>query len=637
MKKTICMLLVVLYLACTWTGVHAGAMLQEVSDKELNSEWQAKVVFPDWKGSTDNTLAMNSQYSFEGYHGQGTLCLQISDEVESFRMYVNEHAVDVSDLVPNKPCAVDISAFTENGENTLQVSSIHPAGLTEAVTVCIPYPEVLEGDAEEEGIRPETLQMISDLIECDIENGFTSAQLSIIRNGRLVYENAWGRTNSYLPDGTPCTDSAPVTTDTLYDLASVTKMFSVNYALQKLLTDGEVDLDARIKDFLGDEFVSETIQVPTDTRGEKKDPDTLPDLETIKEWKAKLTIRDLLRHQGGFPPDPKYCAPKLYKEDLEEGESYPDNPLFAGNGADEATRKATIDMICKTPLDYEPGTQTVYSDADYMILGLVVESITGEDLDSWLKKAFFEPLGLSHITYLPLKNGFTKEDCAATELNGNTRDGLLDFDGYRTETIQGEVHDEKAWYSMAGISGHAGLFSNATDLAKLAFVMLNGGYGEHRFFSRNVIDLFTAPKSEDAANWGLGWWRQGELQRAWYFGTQADSGVFGHQGWTGTLVMIDPDRRLVIVYLTNRINSPVTDNQENADKFDGNWYTAGSLGFVPQILSIGMDSEEDVTDQLQDLKEDMAAAALKLIPEGVGADSDHPASLNAASKQQLCR
>ena len=599
------------------------------------SGWQAQVVFPDWKGYTDDTLAMNSMFSFAGYHGQGTLYIRISEEVDSFHMYLNGNPVDVNGLDPGIFWPIDISSYTRNGENTLQVSNISPSNLTDAVTVYIPYPEVLKGTPEEEGIHPEAFALISDLIETDIENGFTSAQLSVIRNGRLVYENAWGRTNSYLPDGTPCTDSAPVTTDTLYDLASVSKMFGVNYALQKLLTDGDVDLDAKITDFMGEEFATETIQVLIDSNGNEKDPETLTDLETIKEWKASLTIRDLLRHQGGFPADPKYSAPKLYRQGLEEGQSYPDNPLFAGNGADEQTRQATIEMICKTPLDYEPGTKTVYSDVDYMILGLVVEKITGESLDSLIKKTFCEPLGLDHITYNPLQNGFTVNDCAATELNGNTRDGLLTFEGYRTDTIQGEVHDEKAWYCMGGVSGHAGLFSNATDLAKLAFVMLNGGCGEHRFFSTNVVDLFTAPKSADAANWGLGWWRQGDGQRVWYFGTQADSGTVGHQGWTGTLVMIDPERKLVVVYLTNKINSPVTDNRENPNQFDGNWYTASTLGFVPQILSIGMDSDQDITDQLRNLTADMVSEACKLIPDVVSPDSDHPAAKNYRSKQQL--
>jgi hypothetical protein len=187
--------------------------------------------------------------------------------------------------------------------------------------------------------------------------------------------------------------------------------------------------------------------------------------------------------------------------------------------------------------------------------------------------------------------------------------------------------------SVVGISGHAGLFANATDLAKLASVMLSGGYGEHRFFSRNVMDLFTAPKSETAGNWGLGWWRQGDGQRTWYYGTQAVSDTIGHQGWTGTLAMVDPGRNLVVIYLTNKINSPVTDNKVNANEFDGNWYTASTLGFVPQILSIGMDSDIDQTELLLDLTADMAISSLKLVPEGAG--KDHPSVRNCVSKLAL--
>ena len=459
----------------------------------------------------------------------------------------------------------------------------------------------------------------------------------MIRNGRLIYNNAWGKTNSYLPDGSPCVDSSDVTTDTLYDLASVTKMFSVNYAFQKLLTDGQVDLDAKITDFLGDEFASEAVFMSDSSPEDDNSPedDSRPDIETVRAWKAGLTIRDLLRHQGGFPASPRYCAPYVFVDNLPEGESYPENPIFAGNGADEETRQATIEMIFRTPLEYEPGTQTLYSDVDYIILGLVVEKITGKGLDEWLRESFWKPMGLSHITYKPLDNGFSPEDCAATELNGNTRDGLFEFDGYRTSTIQGEVHDELAYYNMAGVSGHAGLFSNAEDLAKLASLMLCGGCGENRFFSRNVMDVFTAPKSDSAANWGLGWWRQGDSQRVWYFGTQAGSDTVGHQGWTGTLFVIDPDRELVIVYLTNKINSPITDKYANANKFDGNWYTASTLGFVPQILSIGMDSDEDISGQLLDLTADMAVESLKLLPQGVSVSSAHPAAKNAQSKLRL--
>ncbi|MFQ8601147.1 MAG: hypothetical protein ACLSAP_11600 [Oscillospiraceae bacterium] len=113
----------------------------------------------------------------------------------------------------------------------------------------------------------------------------------------------------------------------------------------------------------------------------------------------------------------------------------------------------------------------------------------------------------------PLQNGFEKDDCAATELQGNTRDGHedIDYPNMRTETVQGEVHDEKAYYCMEGVSGHAGLFSNAEELAKLCQVMINGGgYGANKFFSKDTIDEFTKPKTSDLANWGLGWWRKAD-------------------------------------------------------------------------------------------------------------------------------
>jgi CubicO group peptidase (beta-lactamase class C family) len=594
------------------------------------THWQGEASFPDWMGTPSDTLALNSMYSYLSYHGQGTVQVSVADEVEDFSLYINGHHVDTSTMMAGGTYDLDVSELAVNGVNTLQVSNICPYGLSGAVTVRVPYPVVLAGDAAEEGINPQTLQMVSDLIATDIEHGFTSAQLAIVRNGRLVYENAWGRCNSYLPNGAPNTNSPLVTTSTLYDLASNSKMYSVNYALQLLVSEQKVDLDARICEFLGDEFVSETI-LTHDSNGKLLDMD----LDTIKAWKANLTIRDLLRHQGGFPPDPQYFVPYYRKENLAKGESHPANDLFAGNGADEATRAKTLEMINKTPLKYEPGTKTVYSDVDYMVLGLVVEKVTGTDLDTFLKQTFFGPMGLDHITYNPLKAGFSPDDCAATELNGNTRDHSEYYEGYRTHTLQGEVHDEKAYYNMAGVSGHAGLFASATNLATLASVMLTGGYGEHRFFSKDVMDAFVAPKSEKQPTWGLGWYRNADAGRPKYFGTQSSRGTVGHQGWTGTLTMIDPSRNLVVAYLTNKINSPVTDVSENPDRFDGNWYTAATLGFIPQIISIGMDTDQDVSCQLLDLAADMAVESTRLIPESAKAASDHPSVKNFESKCEL--
>ncbi len=199
-------------------------------------------------------------------------------------------------------------------------------------------------------------------------------------------------------------------------------------------------------------------------------------------------------------------------------------------------------------------------------------------------------MGLERITFCPTDNGFDKTDCAATELNGNTRDGLVTFPGVRTDTIQGEVHDEECYYTMEGVSGHAGLFASATDLAKLASVMLTGGYGNNSFFSKNTRDLFIAPQSNMTLNYGIGWWREADDKRVWYFGTQSPEDTVGHQGFTGMLTMIDYDNNMVLVFLTNSINTPIFEpvKIENANQYCGKYYTTSTLGFVPQILYTGI-------------------------------------------------
>jgi CubicO group peptidase (beta-lactamase class C family) len=282
---------------------------------------------------------------------------------------------------------------------------------------------------------------------------------------------------------------------------------------------------------------------------------------------------------------------------------------------ENATRENTlINGICKTPLLYKPRTKTLYSDIDYMLLGLVVEKITEKDLNTFLSETFWEPMGLTHITYNPLENGFSKDDCAATELNGNTRDGLVEFPNVRHDTVQGEVHDEEAYYTMEGISGHAGLFSNATDLAKLASIMITGGYGNNKYFSKNIRDLFIAPQSLSTINYGIGWWREADDKRVWYFGTQAPESSIGHQGWTGTFAMIDFDNNLVIVYLTNSINTPISDKSslDTANDFAGRYYTSSTIGFVPQLIYMGLDTnEQDLDNALYSLVKDMAGEKQK--------------------------
>ena len=578
-------------------------------------QWQAQPVFPAWAGYVDDTLALNSMFTFQHYSGQGTLYVAPEAGVASFALFVNNKPINTAQMAGGGVYAVDISGCTLNGDNTIQVSAVQPAG--KKVQVSIPYPVVIEGTPEQVGLDRDVLEALEQLIQSDVDNGFPSAQMAVVKNGRLVYQNAWGRVNAYLPDGPPNTASPAVTNDTLYDLASNSKMYTANYALQLLVTQGKIDLDSRIVDLLGQSFVDDTIDI-TFSGYEN------PGLEVNKQWKSELTLRDILRHQAGFPADPQYHN-DAFDQHTQKPAAGVANPLFSGWDGTPATRQATLKAIFKTPLMYKPGTKTVYSDVDYMLLAFVIESVTGQPLDQYLEQNFWAPMGLDHITYNPLLNGFAPNDCAATELNGNTRDGAVHFTGVRTATIQGQVHDEKAFYAMGGISGHAGLFSNAADLAKLASVMLTGGYGQQKFFSRNVIDTFTAPKKENAANWGLGWWREADDGRCWYFGTQSSSGTIGHQGWTGTLTLIDPVENLVVVYLTNKINSPVTNKAANPNKFNGNWYTSSTLGFVAQILYQGLSNRAgNPNAALSALLADMAAGKFQLVAKAGATSPDHP-------------
>lgn len=591
-----------------------AASVKVTSRGSVSGGWQGEPVFPNWKG-LDDTLAMNHMYTFVGYAGQGTLCVEPEAGVIGFNLFVNNRQINTAAMAAGGVWNVDISGQTINGRNTIQVGGIRPRG--KKVTVRVGYPTVQEGSLQDVGIDRDALELLEQIIQADVNNGFPSAQMAIVKNGKLVYQNAWGKVNSYNPDGTPKTDSPAVTNDTLYDLASNTKMYTANYALQYLVTQGKANLDSRLVDLLGSAFVEDTIDITYN--GYEN-----PGLKVNKQWKTELTLRDILRHQAGFPADPQYhndsfdqCSQKTVPGAT--------NLLFSGWDGSAATRAATLKSIFKTPLMYKPGTKTVYSDVDYMLLAFAIEAITGKGLDAFLKETFWDPMGLTHTTYNPLLNGFAANDCAATELNGNTRDGAISFTGVRTATIQGQVHDEKCYYAMGGISGHAGLFSNATELAKLASVMLTGGYGENRYFSRNVMDAFTAPKKEDAANWGLGWWREGDNQRCWYFGTQAPSNTIGHQGWTGTLTMIDPVENLVVVYLTNKINSPVTDKAANPNKFNGNWYTASTLGFVAQLLYQGLQNHgTDPNNAYSALLEDMAESKFALVAEGGSVPATHP-------------
>ena len=228
--------------------------------------------------------------------------------------------------------------------------------------------------------------------------------------------------------------------------------------------------------------------------------------------KAGITVRMLLTHRGGL----EAFAP-LYR--------------------DTYGRDAYLAAINGRPLRYAPGTRAVYSDWDMILLQLVMERITGQTLDVFARQRIFEPLGMSDSFFNP--DPALLPRIAPTELEAST--GRL---------IHGRVHDPNA-HAMGGVSGHAGLFSSARDLAIFAQTMLNGGhYGTMRILRPTTIARWTARQDADTSR-ALGWdTPSGRSSAGRYFSPRS----FGHTGFTGTSMWLDPVKDMYVILLTNRVN-----------------------------------------------------------------------------------
>lgn len=473
-----------------------------------------------------------SRQTFKGYKGRGTLLIE-NNGATSAEVYVNGRRVDIRSALalPFACAAIDIGLHTVDGVNSLKVLNIAPAGAK--LQLRIPYPELVWGEPQAAGFSDSKLAEIDQLIRSEVDQGFPGAVLLVAKNGQIVKHTAYGYRQKYNGKNL-LSNPPPMTTDTLFDLASNTKMFAVNLALQKLVSEGRIQIDDPIANYL------------PDFQGGKR--------ETI-------TIRQVITHSAGFAPEVRFFDPKLRTKGLYSLE-----------------RTATRALLSKIPLVYQPGTKTEYSDTDYIVLGFLIEAVTGMRLDEYVECAIYQPLGLNHTAFNPLAKGFTAKQFAATERLGNSRDGRADFPGIRKHTLAGEVHDEKAFYSLGGVSGHAGLFSRALDLAVLGQLLLNGGgYGSYRLCDSATLQQFTKPSDQDM-HYGLGW----DKNNIWEFGPYASEQAFGHTGWTGTVTAIDPKHDLVVILLTNKIHAPIL--PEDRDKFTTSLFETGKFGSIMALV-----------------------------------------------------
>ncbi len=511
------------------------------SKEESNDIVRYDYSFPRDIEEYDDSILTNSSQKF--YYDD-----DIEDQInisnyENADVFVNGKAVESDDEAKN---------LIQEGKNTVDILNVR-----DTVDVKI------KSGKEEKGFNNSNNkldQKVTDLMETlldeEVKENFSGGQISVIRDNEEIYDYHFGYVNNFEKNGEaiPFEDRVKVDENTLFDLASNTKMYVTNYSLQKLVYEGKINIDDKVSKYF---------------------PEFKDDEKSPIKGKNEMTIRDILRHQAGFPADPQYHNNNYDKDD---GNKNGVNDLFSQD------REKTLDMVMRTPLSYEPGSKSVYSDVDYMLLGFIVEKVTGQRLDKYFDENFAKPLNLRYTLFNPLENGFDKNQVAATELNGNTRDGAFDFLNIRKDTIQGEVHDEKAYYSMGGVSGHAGLFSNSRELAKLANIMLNEGrYKNIRFWDKKTQDEFTKA-SEVNPSYGLGWRRMADGRYAWAFSNLASSNTIGHTGWTGTLTVIDPLERMTFVLLTNKKNGFVLDNKENPNYFYTDASMSGGYGAVSTLI-----------------------------------------------------
>ena len=272
---------------------------------------------------------------------------------------------------------------------------------------------------------------------------------------------------------------------TLWDLASLTKVVGTTTAAMRLVAVGKLALDAPVQRY-------------------------------VPRWTGRnmerVTVRHLLLHSSGLPAG---------------------RPLYR-----LADARAAHDTVYTTPLDTVPGARMLYSDLGIIILGDIIQALTGESLDAHLDRTIFQPLGMRETMYRPPAGLLWR--IAPTEL-----------DPWRGRVVRGEVHDENA-FMLGGVAPHAGLFSSAHDLARFARMYLDGGtLDTARVLDPEIIRLFTTVADRTFSSRALGWDTPDGRNSA---GTRMSSRAFGHTGFTGTSIWIDPEPGVFVLLLTNRVN-----------------------------------------------------------------------------------
>jgi len=383
---------------------------------------------------------------------------------------------------------------------------------------------------EAAGLDSRTLKQIDGVVQELINmRAAPGCQVLVARKGKIVYNKSFGSTFY--------DKNIPVTSETLYDLASITKVLGTLPAIMYLDQVDLLDLD-------------------------KKASDYLPELRgTNKEY---VVIRDILTHQAGLYPYLPFWRqtvnedgpiPELYSQEQENEEwKLVSNGLYSNESMQDSLWKWTIESkMRRAPRDGKEYDYK-YSDLGFYIMKELVERVSGMKLDQFTNKYLYNPMGLDHLTFKPSPK-FEMDKIAPTE-----------YDTYfRKDLVHGTVHDQTA-AMFGGVAGHAGLFGNTNDLAKIMQMFLwNGRYGNDHFYNEEIIKKYSSKQNEDNRR-GLGWDKP-DPQEEGNTSTYASFSSFGHTGFTGTSIWADPEYELIYVFLSNRVHPNANNNRLGRKNF----------------------------------------------------------------------
>ncbi len=374
------------------------------------------------------------------------------------------------------------------------------------------------------GLDPVRLNSIDSIVYDGIAKGaMPGCVVLVIKDGKVAYHKGFGQT-SY-------NAGAIVTPNTVYDMASVTKICATTIAIMKLTEEGKIKL--------------------TDTLG------------TFLPWtqnsnKGNLIIKEILLHQAGL-----VAFIPFYKEMIDAfGAPLP--YIFDNKATDSSSvvvaenlflKDRYVDTIYQRILQspVAKNKNYVYSDNDFIFLGKVVEALSGLCLDEYVNEIFYRPMGLNNCDFLP-KEKIKSATIAPTEQEPN----------FRRQLLQGFVHDPGAAL-FGGVAGHAGLFSDALSIGAIMQMLVDGGkYNHQQYLQQSTIDLFTSYGSNISRR-GLGFDKPEKNNASIkdpYPARRVPLSAFGHTGFTGTCTWADPLNKIVYVFLSNRVHPQGGDNRK---------------------------------------------------------------------------